>query len=247
MLGLVNRPNGISLSRANQSQAKFKSSVGGNLLQSWVNLTIELVSLSRIALEFSPLLLASLDRYQSSSRKRIDGVRAFLAFADPTAQKEGKRRWKCSGRRDLGEYTSFASAFWGNYLSLKYYELATCIPPSMSRPRSTRQASFAHSYCVELSNVRINRFSDGFFLSTSCLWNSLPSSVFLASVNLPSFKRQDYYHLGTRWHDFFFFFFLCICFILFIAFLFHFLRDANSTKGTLCPFCVPIHKEKTGH
>ena len=40
MLGLVNRPNNISLSRANQSQAKFKSVVGGNLLQSWVNLTI---------------------------------------------------------------------------------------------------------------------------------------------------------------------------------------------------------------
>ena len=40
MLGLVNRPNDISLSRANQSQAKFKSVAGGNLLQSWVNLTI---------------------------------------------------------------------------------------------------------------------------------------------------------------------------------------------------------------
>ena len=41
MLGPVNRPNDISLLRANQSQAKFKSAVGGNLLQSWVNLTIE--------------------------------------------------------------------------------------------------------------------------------------------------------------------------------------------------------------
>ena len=40
MLGLVNRPSDISLSRANQSQAKFKSGVGGNLLQSWVNMTI---------------------------------------------------------------------------------------------------------------------------------------------------------------------------------------------------------------
>ena len=40
MLGLVNRPNNVSLSRANQSQARFKSAVGGNLLQSWVNLTI---------------------------------------------------------------------------------------------------------------------------------------------------------------------------------------------------------------
>ena len=44
-LGLVNRPNDIYLSRANQSQAKFKSAVGGNLLQSWVNLTIVHISL----------------------------------------------------------------------------------------------------------------------------------------------------------------------------------------------------------
>ena len=48
---------------------------------------------------------------------------------------------------------------------------------------------------VELSNARINRFSDGFFPSTSHLWNSLPSSVFPASFNLPSFKRQVYHHL----------------------------------------------------
>ena len=39
-MGLVNRPNDISLSGANQSQAKFKSTMGGNLLQGWVNLTI---------------------------------------------------------------------------------------------------------------------------------------------------------------------------------------------------------------
>ena len=36
----VNSPNDISLSTVNQSQAKFKSAMGGNLLQTWVNLTI---------------------------------------------------------------------------------------------------------------------------------------------------------------------------------------------------------------
>ena len=89
------------------------------------------------------------------------------------------------------------------YLSLFYLcyfghcsdELAVCIPPPMARPRSTRQATFAHNYCVELSNARINRLGDGFFPSTSRLWNSLPSSVFPASFNLPSFKRQVYHHL----------------------------------------------------
>ena len=34
------------------------------------------------------------------------------------------------------------------------------------------------------------------------------------------------------------------CFILYITLLFLFSRDADSRKGTLCPFCVPIHKKK---
>ena len=79
-----------------------------------------------------------------------------------------------------------------------YEELAACIPPLMARPGSTRQAAFAHNYCVELSNARINRFSDGSFPSTSRLWNSLPSSIFPASFNLPSFKRQVYHHLKDQ-------------------------------------------------
>ena len=77
-------------------------------------------------------------------------------------------------------------------------ELAACSPLPMARPHSTLQASFAHCYCVELSNARINQFSDGFFPSTSRLWNSLPFSVFPASFNLPSFKRQVYHHLRDQ-------------------------------------------------
>ena len=86
-------------------------------------------------------------------------------------------------------------------------ELAACIPPPKARPRSTRQASFAHNHCVELSNARINRFSDGFFPSTSRLWNSLPSSVFPASFNPLSSKGRSITTLGTRWHDFFYYLF----------------------------------------
>ena len=67
-------------------------------------------------------------------------------------------------------------------------ELAACIPPPMALPHSTRQASFAHNYCVELSNARINQFSDGFFPSTSRLWNS---PVFCISSFLqPSFLQK---------------------------------------------------------
>ena len=92
------------------------------------------------------------------------------------------------------------SLFYRYYFGHCSDELAACIPPPMARPRSTRQASFAHNYCVELSNARINRFSDGFFPSTFCLWNSLPPSVFLASFNLPS-KGRSITTLGTRWYD----------------------------------------------
>ena len=90
------------------------------------------------------------------------------------------------------------SLFYCYYFGHCSDELAAYIPPPMARPRFTRQTSFAHNYCVELSNTRINWFSDGFFPSTSCLWNSLPSSVFLTSFNLPSFKRQVYHHLRDQ-------------------------------------------------
>ena len=144
------------------------------------------------------------------------------------------------------------SLFYHYYFGRCSDELAACIPPPMAWSHSTRQASFAHNYCVELSKARINWFSDSFFPSTSCLWNSLPS-VFPASFNLPSFKWQVYHHLRDQMAWFFYIFFITlldilqICFILFIAFLFLFLREArkaDSRKGTLCPFCVPILKKK---
>ena len=67
------------------------------------------------------------------------------------------------------EYVASLSLFYRYYFGHCSDELAACIPPPMARPRSTRQATFAHNYCVELSNARINRFSDGFFPSTSHL------------------------------------------------------------------------------
>ena len=44
----------------------------------------------------------------------------------------------------------------------------------------------------------VNRFSDGFFPSTSRLWNSLLSFVFPASFNLSPFKRQVYHRLKDQ-------------------------------------------------
>ena len=90
------------------------------------------------------------------------------------------------------------SLFYHYYFGHCFDELAICISPPMARPCCTWQVSFAHNYCVELSNARINQFSDGFFDSTPHLWKSLPSSVFPASFNLPSLKRQAHHHLRDQ-------------------------------------------------
>ena len=107
-------------------------------------------------------------------------------------------------------------------------------------------------YCVEVSGAGINRFSDGFFPSAPLLWNSLPASVFPASFNLSSFKRQVYHHLRDQMAWNFFFLLLpildiwWICLLLLITFLFLFLRDADWWKGTYCASSVFsfIKKEK---
>ena len=90
------------------------------------------------------------------------------------------------------------SFFYRYYFGHCSVELAASIRPPMAQPHSTRQATFAHNYCMELSNERINQFSDGFFPSTSRRWNSFPSSEFPASFNLLSFKRQVYHHLRDQ-------------------------------------------------
>ena len=59
----------------------------------------------------------------------------------------------------------------------------------MARPRSTRQATFAHNYCVELSNERINRFSDGFFPSISHLLELSPF-LCISGFLQPSFLQK---------------------------------------------------------
>ena len=129
-----------------------------------------------------------LDRIESKAIRLI-GDPSLTSTLDPL-----------SLRRKVASLSLFYRYYFGHCSD----ELATCIPPPMAWPRSTRQATFAHNYCVELSNARINRFSDGFFPSTSHLWNSLPSSVFPASFNLPSFKRQVYHHLRGQMAWFFF-------------------------------------------
>ena len=115
-----------------------------------------------------------LDRVESKTIRLI-GDPSLTSTLDPL-----------SLRRKVASLSLFYCYYFGHCSD----ELATCIPPPMARPRSTRQALFAHNYCVELSDARINRFIDGFFPSTSRLWNFLPSSVFPASFNLSSFLQK---------------------------------------------------------
>ena len=170
-----------------------------------------------------------LDRIESKAIRLI-GDPSLTSTLDPL-----------SLRRKVASLSLFYRYYFGHCSD----ELATCIPPPMARPRSTRQATFAHNYCVELSNARINRFSDGFFPSTSHLWNSLPSSVFPASFNLPSFKRQVYHHLRGQMAWFFFFsitlfrWFLLTLFRYFIKLFYYtsfpFFKGCRLEKGHIVP------------
>ena len=92
-----------------------------------------------------------LDRIESKAIRLI-GHPSLTSTLDPL-----------SLRRKVASQSLFYRYYFGHCSD----ELAACIPPPMARPRSTLQATFAHNYCVELSNARINRFSDGFFPSTS--------------------------------------------------------------------------------
>ena len=81
---------------------------------------------------------------------------------------------------------------------------------------------------------------------------SLPLYFRLPLTFLPS-KGRSITTLGARWHDFFLLHFLDVflltLFRYFIQLFYYtsfpfFSRDADLRKGTLCPFCIPIHKKK---
>ena len=144
--------------------------------------------------------------------------------------------------RKVASLSLFYHCYFGHWSD----ELAACIPPLMARP------------------VPHGRHH----LSTTILWNSpmqeLIGSVMVSSLLLPAFgtlsfllyfrlpstflpsKGRSITTLGTRWHDFFYYLFryFIILFYSFHCLSFPFLRDSDSRKGTLCPFCVPIHKKK---
>ena len=136
------------------------------------------------------------------------------------------------------------SLFYCYYFGHCSDELATCISPPMAGhvPHGRH-----HSPTTIVWNSPMRELIDSVMVSSL-----LPSafgtlSLFqyfrLPSTFLPS-KGRPITTLGTRWHDFFFYYPFVYFINLFYSFYclsFPFLRDADSRKGTLCPFCVPIH------
>ena len=100
--------------------------------------------------------------------------------------------------------------------------------------------------------MQLRYSQDGLYLPPEDL--SLLLFFRLSSAFLPS-KSRPISISETREYDFFKFslhiyyysllyIFLQFVLLLDITFLFLFLRDTDSRKGRMCPFCVPIHKKK---
>ena len=134
----------------------------------------------------------------------------YGAFSQPSVRKRkfAKGHQPCASVCTLHAFmvkVASLSLFHSYYFGHCCDELAACIPPPIARPRSTRQATFAHNYCVELANARINRFSDGFFPLLPAFGTlSLLLYFRLPSTFLPS-KGRSITTLGTKWHDFFYY------------------------------------------
>ena len=94
------------------------------------------------------------------------------------------------------------SLFYRYYFGHCSDELAACIPPPMARPRSTRQATFAHK------NSPMRELIGSVMVSSPLLlaFGTLPLLLYFQppSTFLPS-KGRSITTLGTRWHDFFYY------------------------------------------
>ena len=83
-------------------------------------------------------------------------------------------------RRNVASLSLFYRYYNGHCSS----ELLTCILPPLRCVRSTRLATHSHPYAVQLSNARVDCYSQSFIYATGQLWNCLPLSVFPPVYNL---------------------------------------------------------------
>ena len=129
-----------------------------------------------------------LDRIESKAIRLI-GDPSLTSTLDPL-----------SLRRKVASLSLFYRYYFGHCSD----ELATCIPPPMARPRSTRQATFAHnSHWNSPMRELIGSVMVSSLLLPTFGTLSLPLYFRLPSTFLPS-KGRSITTLGARWHDFYF-------------------------------------------
>ena len=76
-------------------------------------------------------------------------------------------------------------------------DLAKCIRHLLLQPCCTRLSSSSHPCSVQLSNTRVNQYSQPFRPFSGKLWNSLHASVFPSLYNLMFFNREISRHANS--------------------------------------------------
>ncbi|KAL7638527.1 UNVERIFIED_CONTAM: hypothetical protein RMT77_011097 [Armadillidium vulgare] len=75
-------------------------------------------------------------------------------------------------------------------------ELFRRIPPPLKRDNATRLSTQSHHFSVQLSDPRLNRYTQSYMYSTGKVWNTLPLSIFPTSYDFYIFKRLVSGHVG---------------------------------------------------
>ena len=80
-------------------------------------------------------------------------------------------------------------------------QIKNIIPDPVRHVRITRSSTYSHPFQVTLPNPQTLSHKSSFIPRTAQLWNSLPSTTFLESYNLPPFKpninKLDFVSLST--------------------------------------------------
>ena len=125
--------------------------------------------------------------------KLLDSIqkRAIRLIGDPELTKNLE---SLDHRRKVGDLALFYRYFHGRCSA----DLARSIPPRAVHSRSTRRATAAHQYQVQLTTPRTSLFKDSYMWRTSSLWNGLPEAVFPREYNLQRFKTNVNRHFRTH-------------------------------------------------
>ncbi|KAL7647784.1 UNVERIFIED_CONTAM: hypothetical protein RMT77_001393 [Armadillidium vulgare] len=97
-----------------------------------------------------------------------------------------------SARRTVASLSLYYRYYNGHCSS----ELSRRISPPLRRARATRLSTQSHSFSIQFSHPRLNRYAQSYMYSTGKFWNTFPSSIFPTSYDLHTFKRRVSFHVG---------------------------------------------------